>query len=52
MTVMLKLTEIYEILRRDNSLTQAIERSWLMLDRTNAMFRESLSALRDGDGRT
>lgn len=49
---MLKLTEIYEILRRDNSLTQAIERSWLMLDRTNAMFRESLSALRDGDGRT
>jgi phosphate uptake regulator len=49
---MLKLTEIYQIFRRDNSLTQAIERSWLMLDRTRVMFRESMTSLRDGEAQT
>ena len=46
---MFKLTELYQILRRDNSLTQAVERSWLMLERTNAMFRASVASLRGGD---
>ena len=50
-TVLLKLTEIYQILRRDNSLTQAMERSLVMVDRTKAMFGESVSALRHGDAR-
>ncbi len=49
---MLKLTELYQILRRDNSLKQAFERSWLMLDRTNVMFQQSVGSLRDGDART
>ena len=49
---MLKLTEIYELLRRDNSLTQAVERSWLMLDRTNAMFQASVNALRSGEAQS
>lgn len=48
---MFRLTELYQVLRRDNSLTQAIERSSLMLDRTNAMFRASVSSLREGDAR-
>jgi phosphate uptake regulator len=45
---MFKLTELYQILRRDNSLKQAIERSWLMLDRTDVMFRASVRSLREG----
>ena len=47
---MLKLKELFEIVRRDNSLRQALQRSWLMLDRTNAMFRESVRILRGPEG--
>jgi phosphate uptake regulator len=47
---MLKLTQLYEIFRSDNSLNQAIEQSRRMLDRTQAMFSESVSALREAGG--
>lgn len=38
--------EIFEIWRRDNSLTQALYASYRMLDRTGMMFQTSVSALR------
>ena len=49
---MLKLSQLYEIVRSNNSLNQAIEQSWQMLDRTRAMFGESVRLLREpGDRR-
>ena len=47
---MLKFREIYEIWRKDNSLTQALNDSYAMLERTHAMFQASVKCLRDGAG--
>ena len=46
---MLRFREIYEIWRRDNSLAQALKESYSMLEKTHAMFRESVRLLRDGE---
>ena len=44
---MMRFREIYEIWRRDNSLTLALKESYEMLEKTHRMFRESVSLLRD-----
>ncbi len=41
--------ELYDLWRADNSLTQAINDSHLMLDKTFAMFQESVRSLRQSD---
>ena len=46
---MLKLKELYEILRRDSSLTQAVDQSQRMLVSTNRMFVESVRSLRQSN---
>jgi phosphate uptake regulator len=45
---MLRFRVIYEIWRRDNSLTQALKESYSMLEKTHTMFRASVKFLRDG----
>lgn len=45
---MMRFGEIYEIWRRDNSLNIALARSLEMLERTHAMFHESVKILRHG----
>ena len=48
---MARYKEIFEIWRRDNSLTQALSASYAMLERTGTMFSASVTALRqDGSG--
>lgn len=48
---MARYKEIFEIWRRDNSLTQALSASYAMLELTGKMFSASVTALRqDGSG--
>lgn len=44
---MMRFREIYEIWRRDNSLSLALKESHEMLEKTHRMFQESTSLLRD-----
>ena len=44
--------ELYDLWRGDNSLTQAINDSHLMLEQTFEMFRESVRSLRESDDGT
>jgi len=46
---MLRFREIYAIWRRDNSLAQALKKSYGMLETTHGMFRKSVKFLRDGE---
>ncbi|MEE9169158.1 MAG: PhoU domain-containing protein [bacterium] len=46
---MLRFKEVYELWRKDNSLTQALNDSKTMLESTFEMFRESSKSLRESD---
>ncbi len=46
---MLMLKELYELWRRDNLLTQALQDSHAMLETTHEMFDESVRSLRQSD---
>jgi phosphate uptake regulator len=46
---MLKFKELYELWRRDNLLTQALNDSHVMLESTHEMFTESVKSLRESD---
>ncbi len=46
---MFKFKELIELWRSDNSLTQALNESHLMLQSTHEMFRESVKSLRQSD---
>jgi phosphate transport system protein len=46
---MLRFRELYEIWKRDNSLVRALNDSYVMLEATSLMFRESVASLRESD---
>lgn len=46
---MLKFKELYELWKRDNSLKQAFEESYIMLETTQKMFEKSIHSLRMTD---